>query len=420
VPVPGRPCRARLRGCSSAPPEQTGHPAQPLWRMVLRMPEHRSASAIPVGTQFSPKLIRFVPFLDAVADHAGDKPAIQAAIFSPDVHLKKTEVPSSHRTASLPIEAAVQYGLVEQQTLHLTPLGEQLRRLSPAEEAFARHILLNLGGLRVVEAVEQMRLDGRKVTSDTLAHYLTSQGFRVSVHNTAVNTLWMWLAEAGVTGNGWTVHTDTLERIIGLDEEQVSGLAALRPDQRAFVRALCVLNPDDWFKAADVRDEAEVLSGLILDRGTTVVYTEPLVQAGLIEVQSGGTKGGKSQLLRLTDNFRADILEPFVTRTVESLDTALISYYKKRPPDIFKELESDDTYVKGRALEAFAVYVMRLLHLRFIQWRKRASATGYAEVDAILAGVLGGVSTRWQVQCKILLQERSTWKMWRRKLACCR
>jgi hypothetical protein len=39
--------------------------------------------------------------------------------------------------------------------------------------------------------------------------------------------------------------------------------------------------------------------------------------------------------------------------------------------------------------------------LRFIAWRKRArDTTGRSEVDAVLAGIVGGLPTRWQVQCK--------------------
>ena len=44
---------------------------------------------------------------------------------------------------------------------------------------------------------------------------------------------------------------------------------------------------------------------------------------------------------------------------------------------------------------------MRLLGLRFVAWRKRAAdETAHAEVDVLLAGTLGIVPTRWQVQCK--------------------
>lgn len=48
----------------------------------------------------------------------------------------------------------------------------------------------------------------------------------------------------------------------------------------------------------------------------------------------------------------------------------------------------------------YAIHIMRLLGLRFLAWRRRARETGSAEVDVLLAGLFGGVPTRWQVQCK--------------------
>ena len=100
-------------------------------------------------------------------------------------------------------------------------------------------------------------------------------------------------------------------------------------------------------------------------------------------------------------SFDKDVLEVFVTRTTKDLDAAVTAYYRKRPADIYAELESSDTFKKGQALEAYAIYLMRLLGLRFLHWRKRAKeTTGRAEVDAIFAGVIGAVPTRWQVQCK--------------------
>ena len=95
-----------------------------------------------------------------------------------------------------------------------------------------------------------------------------------------------------------------------------------------------------------------------------------------------------------------DSLEPFVTRTVETLDQALTAYFMKRPVDIYAELQSADKFVKGQALEAFAIYIMRLLGLRFVDWRKRGTETGGTELDVIMTGQFGPVPTVWQIWCK--------------------
>jgi site-specific DNA-methyltransferase (cytosine-N4-specific) len=361
-------------------------------------------SEIPVGTQFSPSLIRLPEFLYAIVDESGNKSAIQQAIFKPPVHLKRTAVPTSKRTASLPLESAIQYGLLDS-TYTATDLAVRLASLSEDDlyEEFARHILLDCGGVRVIEGIQQMEADGLSVTGDSLTQYLSDQGFTVGVHNTAVNTMRMWLAKAGIfPEKGWDVDSTAKERLLGISDELIAAIVNLNEEQRSFLDALCRINPAGWYKAADVRDLAETNSGMRMSRSSLPKqFLEPLKSAGLIDYKSGGTSGGKSALLKTTDLFNDDVLEPFVARTVRTLDTVLTAYYTKRPQDIYADLVSTKPVVKGEALEAYAIHIMRLLGLKFVGWRKRAAdTTGRAEVDVVLAGLLGGVATRWQVQCK--------------------
>ena len=158
-------------------------------------------SRIPVGTQFSPGVISLSGFLSAAVEHSGDKEALLEAVWGPKVRIRSPGNEPTKRRRSLPLESAVQYGLLTKDTYEATPLARELVSLEPPElfDRFARHILLSRGGLRVVEGIEQMRSDDLPVTGDSLAEFLTAQGFRVTVHNTAINTLRMWLAEAGVS-----------------------------------------------------------------------------------------------------------------------------------------------------------------------------------------------------------------------------
>lgn len=367
------------------------------------MPADSSSSRIPVGTQFSPALISLPDFVAAVARHSGDKAALEEAVWSHPVRIKPVAKPPTRRRSSLPLEAAVQYGLLTPGDYQATDLARELEAVehSSLADRFARHVLLNCGGLRVVEAVQQMQADGLSVTGDRLAQYLTAQGFRVGVHNTAVNTLRMWLAQAGIFPVGrsraWAVNDSAKMRVLGLDDEQILTLAGLSPAQAAFVEGLCVLRPEGWVRASEVRDWAEACRGVSIGRGSLPKEVlEALRASGLIEYQTGGTESGKASQMRVTDKFDREVLMPFVTRTIRDLDASVSAYYRKRPEDIYAGLESGDTHTKGQALEAFAIYVMRLMGLRFVGWRKRAEA----EVDALLEGVLGAVATRWQIQCK--------------------
>lgn len=366
-------------------------------------------SRIPVGTQFSPDLINLSAYAKMVVENSGDKSALREKVVLSPVRKRPYATPPTSRMKGLPLEAGVQYGLLTDGSYEATDLAKELATLKEPKvyEVFARHILLNLNGLRVVEAAQEMALDHRTITGDTLAQYLTDQGFRVSVHNTAINTLRMWLAKAGLfpensrNEGAWTPDGEIKKKLLGMSDEAIAALASLTPEQAAFVRTLCRLEPEGWILASDVRDMAEATFAVRFGRASLPnEVLEPLQEAGLIDYKTSGTKGGKASLLRTTEKFQIDVIKPFMDTTLLGLNPTLTAYYRTRPSDIFSEMQSSDIYKKGCALEAFSIYVMRLLGLQFLGWRRRAQETGHSEVDALLAGLSGGMPTTWQVQCK--------------------
>lgn len=343
---------------------------------------------------------------------------MQKAIFRKPIHRTRTSVPSSKRTASLPLEAAAQYGLLSPRTYQATELAKQLAPLQDKEiyKLFAKHILLNLNGLRVLDAIQQMQSDltaglsKTEITGDTLARYLSENGLAVTEHNTAINTMRLWLAKAGVfrdagsRSSAWEIDEDKRREILGIADQTLDALDMLDEPQRVFLKTLCKINPAGWVKASDIRNLAESTdeSKVVFSRASLPKQIlEPLETAGLIEWRSGGTKGGKAAELRTTKKFSVEILKPFLEKATASLDPVVTRYYKMRSEDVYAALDSADITQKGEALEAFAIHLMRILGLRLIAWRKRAKeATGRAEVDALMAGVIGGIATTWQVQCK--------------------
>ena len=365
-------------------------------------------SQIPVGSQFSPDLVDLKAYVKMAVKHSGDVEKLRENVVKSPVRKKSYSTNPTKRMKGLPLEAGVQYGLLTEGEYKATELSQKLATLSEPKiyEVFAQHILLNLNGLRVVEAAQEMALDNRKITGDTLAQYLSDQGFRVTIHNTAINTIRMWLAQAdlfpiGKSKFSWSPNLKVKKKLLGMDEETIGVLASFTPEQIAFSKALCRLEPKSWIKAADVRNLAETTSPVRLSRASLPnEVLKPLQEAGLIQFQTKGTKGGKTSVLKLTKNFHIEVMKPFLDNTLKGLNSAITAYYRTRPEDIFSELHSRDTYKKGRALEAFTVYVMRLLGLRFLGWRRRAKETGYSEVDVLLSGLFGGMPTTWQVQCK--------------------
>lgn len=221
-----------------------------------------------MGTQFSPDLIDFEAFLRAIIAQSGNKPAMEAAIWGPTVRIAPVRQKPTYRRASLPLEAAAQYGLLDEH-YRVTPLALTLSKLtgSALYDAYARHILTQLGGLRVVEGAQQMALDetetGVRITGDSLAAYLTDQGFTVTVHNTAINSMRLWLAKAGIFGPTppWKVNSAAKERLLGLNDGDISALVDLTDEQRAFALALCRNPPTGRVLASEVRENAERILG---------------------------------------------------------------------------------------------------------------------------------------------------------------
>lgn len=369
---------------------------------ITHMP--KTASAIPVGTQFSPDLIYLPAFLQALIAHSGDRDALVRAVWEPYVRVRPASKPPSPRQRKLPLEAAAQYGLLTRAAWEATDLTRHLARVPEPQvyDEFAQHILLNLGGLRVVEGAEQMRADGLDISGDTLARYLTNHGFPVTEHNTAINSIRMWLAKAGIfSSRGWDINPARKQALLGLSNETLVRLVGFTLEQQAFVQALCRIDPQGPYPAAEVRNLAEQIVGHTFARASLPnVILRPLKDAGLIDYETGGTSGGKTSRLWTTPTFRKEILEPFIQTTIKTLDPALTAYYQRRPEEIYEELRSRDTSVKGMALEAYAVHIMRLMGFRLVAWRKRGRETGGAEVDVIMAGTVGGLPTRWQIQCK--------------------
>jgi len=362
------------------------------------------ASDIPVGTQFSPGLIDLSAFAEACVVHSGDKRALGSLVWQPPVRIAPVDKEPTDRRRSLPLEAAVQYGLLTPGEYEATDLAIELVKL-PSDEglrAFVRHVLLRRNGLRLVEMAERMDLEGLEITGDKLAAYCSDRGFNIVVHNTAINTMRMWLAKVGVfIGRGWKVDPEAKARILGLADTEIAALAALTPEQRAFAIALCRLDPVGDCSASDVRDLAESIYGRRLPRGNSRDLLQPLKDAGYLDFSSGGTSGGKTAILRTLPAFQAELLEPFLAETVDGLDDALVAHYKRPVDEIYAGLESGDDIIRGHALEAYAIHVMRLMGLQFVQWCDRVEdAEGGVAVCAVMTGLLGGVPSRWQIECR--------------------
>lgn len=187
------------------------------------------------------------------------------------------------------------------------------------------------------------------------------------------------------------------------------------PDQRAVLKALCnlpmpVIPDQEPLPANKVMEYAETLYGVTFNpKNFPREVLEPLASSGYISIEKQ-TKAtgevasrrvqysGKPYLVYRTEKFANEYLESLID-ALSNTGLAIRQLLRKPLSEILQELQSEHTGIKGKALEALAFYLMRLLGLEFKSWRKRGKKTGGFEVDVIVEGARL-IFSRWQIQCK--------------------
>jgi site-specific DNA-methyltransferase (cytosine-N4-specific) len=125
-----------------------------------------------------------------------------------------------------------------------------------------------------------------------------------------------------------------------------------------------------------------------------------LEEAGyIVATKTTDGRGAKPFMVTPTAKLSAELIEPLFDQLKEQTDPKLLDLLRKPLAEILTEMNSEDRYIGGLALEALAFKLMRLLDMDYMATRVRASATGGAEVDLVFQSARL-VYSRWQVQCK--------------------
>lgn len=136
------------------------------------------------------------------------------------------------------------------------------------------------------------------------------------------------------------------------------------------------------------------------EKGFAAAIIKPLEEKNIIEKKAfTGTHGGNASEIRLLGTVKSDVLAP-VLQQIEIIAGKEVLRYIQKPLNVLrKEIDADDPYIKGLALEAFAIKMMRIIDLNFAGTRVKGIETGGTEVDIIFDTTRLSYS-RWQVQCK--------------------
>lgn len=361
-----------------------------------------NVNELPFGTQFSPEQINLRRLLELAQEYTGKTNKEFVEQIAQEFFPQKASPEKLAGNTSISLKS---YGVVTgRNIIEITELGRNLLSITDDEQlkkAFAKHILLNLNGLVFVETLRRMYINGDSLTNANINIALIHQGFQLQQTSNNVQVMKLWLSQAGIILGDWKINEAALKELLGIESNDIALFKELSPEQYYFLLALCNAASNEPLVATDVRNLATASYNIDFDeKAFANKVIKPLHDKGLIVAQkTTGGRGAKPYMVELTEQTKREVVEPLLTQFKDQVGNALADAYCKTFSDLRSEIDSDNTYVKGLALEAFAIKVMRIIGLDFIRTRYRDIQIGGAEVD-VLFDSTRLLYSRWQVQCK--------------------
>jgi site-specific DNA-methyltransferase (cytosine-N4-specific) len=362
-------------------------------------------SDLPFGSEFSPSQISLKRVLVLAETYHGDWRAFEDAVYEEYFYQHNTTERNKRKLANNTKLGMIAYGIIDREG-NLTEIGNQLLDLKDDDtalyDALARHILLHLNGMRMIQCIQDMVAAGESVNLTSLREALAVRDMHYPSGGKHPSMMRLWLAKAGIfVGERWQVNEVRVQEVLGVASDEFDILAHFTEEQRAFLRALAntgIVTPQPANEIArlasatyGVKFPEKSLPGLVLNE---------LENAGYITTQKTTSgRGAKPFLVTPTAKLKAEVVNPLLDQLERQTDPRLRDLLRKSLTDILAELTSPDRHIAGLALEALGFKLMRLLDMDYVATRLRGRATGGAEVDLIFESSRL-VYARWQVQCK--------------------
>jgi DNA modification methylase len=368
---------------------------------------------VPYTQQFSPQQTPLRRLLPIIRQNAGDAKRLRAAIGAAFFKDKA----DSGKLAGNTLIALRAHGIISAGGADLTDFGNQLVALQGSEdqahELMAKHILVDLDGMGIVETLREMNRADLKISLATLPDELRQRGYQVSDNSSDLSGVLSWLREANLLTEYHVNETEYASQL-GTQPALVDAMKGLTREQIAFLRAIVALNISDWSPYNAVCKHAEDLyAGEVRYNWKEIVSAvlKPLSDVGLIELRKKAKqdketpegRGGKPADIKPTERFEQQIAEPILRALYRSAGFAEIREIRaKSLAQIVETIErSADHNERARALEWLAIRLCQMLDLDFMGWRETdIEIAGGGEVDALLHSTRL-IYSRWQLQCKI-------------------
>lgn len=284
-----------------------------------------ATSDLPFGSEFSPSQIELPVVLELVKEHEGDWRALEAAIleryFAEHAGGREDEAGRTYNRAKLANNCKlglIAYKVIDREG-NFTPFGGELYELRADEgklyDALARHILLNLNGMALVQCIQDMTVAGEEVNLTTLREGLAARGVHYPRGGKHPSMMRLWLAKAGVfVGARWQVDEMRLQEVLGTKPADFEVLARFTPEQRAFLRALANTGIKTPQPANEVAKLASATFGVRFpEKSLPKLVLHALVDEGYITAEKTTTgRGAKPFLVAPTEKLAAEIIGPLI------------------------------------------------------------------------------------------------------------
>jgi site-specific DNA-methyltransferase (cytosine-N4-specific) len=366
----------------------------------------KKGSDLPFGSEFSPSQIELDELLIIVEQFSGDTKKLEEAILNRFFVSHGSDNQDNRKTLAMNCRLGLKaYGIIDD-TSNITHFGKELLSKRNEEEdlyfALAKHILLNLKGMALVQCIKDMQVAGEVVNLTSLRDGLQERGIDFPRGGKHPSIMRLWLHKAGVfIGDRWQIDDDRLQIVLGTSSSDFSSLSQLSLEQKTFLKALANTGMQSPQPANEIVKLAAATYGVKFpEKSLPKLVLHKLIEEGFITATKTTTgRGAKPFMVSPTKKLIAEIVIPLLDQLENQSDPKVIELLKRPIDEILNELNSEDRYESGLALEALAFKLMRLLDMDYVATRLRGQATGGAEVDLIFQSYRL-VYSRWQIQCK--------------------
>ena len=363
-------------------------------------------SDLPFGSEFSPSQISLTDLLEIAVANEGDVAKLQQAIQSRFFAGHGGGNEKNQRTLAMNCRLGMKaYGLIDDQA-RLTEFGQDMFALKDNEsqlyKTLGRHILLNLKGMALIQCIRDMTAAGETVNLTSLREGLAIRGIHYPSGGKHPSMMRLWLAKAGVfVGDRWQIDEIRLSNVLWTDLNDYGVLSRFTSEQRAFLMALANTGIRTPQPANEITKLASATYGVKFpEKSLPKLVLNSLVDAGYITtIKTTEGRGAKPFLVTPTEKLEVDLIAPLLDQLKDKTDPKLLALLRKSLAEILSEIDSNDRFVAGLALEDLAFKLMRFLDMNYVATRLRAQTTGGAEVDLIFESARL-VFSRWQIQCK--------------------